>query len=180
MSWNTYLTATILQTYPGARPGFEFTWSMTDTGPEMLSWDEDFFGEPFVLDDWEADCLAIAKSQGTAKINGLHEKVLCRLTEDASAAERDTWAGKAAAVEAFANNSATVAQMALLEGEALAMGETVQEQADRIAAKSLAYHQVVGVTSGHRRKAIADLDAAATVEEMEGIVSALNAVYDAL
>jgi len=153
---------------------------MTDTGPEMLGWDEAFFGGLFVLDDWEAACVATAKATAVTRINGLHEAVLCRLTDDATKAERDTWGAKAAAVEAHAASTPNAAQTALLEGEALAMGETVQAQVDRIAAKSLAYHQIVGVTSGHRRKAIADLEATTTVEQMEGIVSALGAVYDAL
>lgn len=124
--------------------------------------------------------LAEQRQAARVHVNELHEAVLCRLTENATQAERNTWAGKAAAVEAYINGTANTAQTALLNNEAQAMGETVQQQVDRIAAKSLAYHQVVGLVSGHRRKAIADLETANSIVEIEGIVAALNTVYDGL
>jgi hypothetical protein len=96
--------------------------------------------------------LETVKQQALTTIASHHAQALNELTGNATLEERDTWPVKAEAALAWSRGSASEAQINLLTGEAKAMGEEIDDLVAKISARSDAYHALVGMAAGLKRK----------------------------
>lgn len=137
---------------------------ITDPGVRVP---EDALSEPpdmRTLDEIKTDAIALLESE--------HAKRLAHLTGRATPEERDTWAAKGAAAEALLADAATATQRAMLEREATRTGETLAALAARVCAKSRAYHDLIGTSSGLRRAAINAVGNATNASSVNNILLA--------
>jgi hypothetical protein len=96
--------------------------------------------------------LVAARLGAEARLATLIEAALTELTGPLPLAERLSWPIKEAAARAVLDDSASPAEIALLEAEAFETGESVAALAARIVARAAAWNRAVADLSGLRRR----------------------------
>lgn len=120
------------------------------------------------------------KATALSQMDAAHANYLRLLTGSASPEERDTWTVKEDAATAYLADAATDAQKAMIEAEAAGGGITPTQLAQTIKAKATAFLTLVGQASGLRAKGRAAIKAATTPEELEAVLTALDAEAQAV
>lgn len=126
-----------------------------------------------------APSLSDAKSAARSRVAGTHAEFLRSLTGDASAEERDTWQTKALAAAAIRDQSAADYQRAMIETEAELAGESELELVEKILGKAKAYHSLIGLATGMKRRTEAKIEAAKSIEEIETIIESARLTAEA-
>jgi len=120
---------------------------------------------PAVLD------LEVEKSKAVTKLDGVFAQDMTAAVGTISTEERDTWSAKEGAARAMIADPANVDPM--LQAEADMTGESVDDLAISIVTKADAYRLIAGQTAGRKRRDVALVEAATTVEEVHTIVAAV-------
>lgn len=107
-----------------------------------------------------------------------HADLLCSLTGNASAEERDTWAIKAAAATAYLAGNATSTQTAMIEMEATGDACDPSALARKICDKSEQYHVLVGQVGALRSKAKKAVSESVTAQDLMQAMTAFETEAD--
>lgn len=144
---------------------------IVDKPPESLvrpRWDGEWIegATQADLDEAESERLETARDQARTRIRSAYAEAIASVCDPYPAAERETWSEQVEEAVAVQDGSTDAP---LLQAIADARGLTLTEIAQRVLAKRATYKAVVGPATGKRQKLEQQIDAAETVEELDGI-----------
>lgn len=114
-----------------------------------------------------------------AQIDEKHAEILVELTGDATVEERDTWATKAVAAQAYMVGAATDSQIEMLTTEAAIVGEDVQVLVATVLGRAVVFNKLIGLASGLRRKGRSAVKACSTEEQLAATMEVVLQQSDA-
>lgn len=132
---------------------------------ERMSWDGEVFSASL-------DLLTEEKSVAQKRVVGFAEDIFKQLTAGVPDSERLSWPLKEKAARAFEAGVATTEDTLLLQGETELTGETLAELAQTIVQKANAFRMATGKITGMRRKTVAAIKEASSLEQIAAILEA--------
>lgn len=117
----------------------------------------------------DAAALEAAKAAKRARVAELCEQALSELASSYPPGELQSWPQQVKEAEVIAADPLALAQAPLLQAIAATRGIGVPELAGRVLAKAQAYAAASGAIIGRRQAADDQIDAAKTMQQLEGV-----------
>ena len=113
--------------------------------------------------------------EGLMKIAVLHDDLSQSLVGNPTRAESESWKYKLEAATAVLAGTATVADISVLEPEAIQSGQKIEERSEIVRDKSVPHREVIGLTGAYRLKYRDFIKAATDASQVEGYLTQAKA-----
>lgn len=129
--------------------------------------------------EWQPD-LELARSAAHLRITRLADQAGALAVAGISPAERDSWAAKEAAARRVIDGEGGEADREMLEIEAGMTGETIEGLAASIVGSAARWRFMAAHLAGARRRGLADVAAAQSIEDLEAAELEARAAFATL